>query len=102
MINIIRFAQQEFNNGDGKGKLSNLPQVSADESQLKNILAIIFGLAAAIAVITILIASIELVTGGDNPETIAKARRTIIYALVGLAIAVFAEIIVLTVLGSLS
>lgn len=96
------FAQQEVPNGDSKRDLLNLPEVAASENQLQKILTIVFGLAAAIAVITLLVAAIELVTGGDNPETVAKARRTIIYSLVGLAITVFAEVIVLAVLGSLS
>ena len=101
-MKILTFlAQQEVPNGDTKRDLINLPQIPANEDQLQKLLAIVFGLAAAIAVIVILVASIEMVTNGDNPETIAKARRTIIYALIGLTLAVSAEAIVLTVLGSL-
>ena len=94
-------AQLEVPNGKSKSDLTDFPQVTADESQLQNILALVFAIAAALAVISILIASISLVTGGDNPETVSRARKTIIFSLVGLAIAVSAEAITLTVLGSL-
>lgn len=78
-----------------------LPDVAADQSFAQKIFAIVFGLAGAIAVLIIVIASLNIAKSSGNPEEIAKGKRTIIYALVGLAVALSAEIIVAFVLGRL-
>ena len=78
-----------------------LPNVTADDGFAKNVLAIVFGIAGALAVLIIIIASLNLAKAGGNPEEISKAKKTIVYALVGLAIAVLAEAIVYLVIGKL-
>ena len=104
MINAI-FAADEINNCDPSGDTSRcvsiLPQVSANENQIQNGLAIIFGVFAAVAILIIIIAAINFATSEGNPENISRAKKTIIYALVGLLISLSAEAIVLTVLGRL-
>jgi hypothetical protein len=50
-----------------------------------------FGILLLIAVLMIIIAAYLFVTAGGNPETIGKARNWLIYALVGIAIAVLAR-----------
>lgn len=82
-------------------KLVNLPQVKAESDNLQKMLAVVFGVAAAIAVLVIVIAAIEFAQGGGNPEKISKAKNTIIYALIGLVIALSAEVIVYTILGKM-
>lgn len=79
----------------------NLPEVAASQDSVQTLLAVIFGVAAAIAILVIVIAGFNLVTGGGDPEKIARSKKTIIFALVGLAIALSAEFIVLTVLNRL-
>jgi hypothetical protein len=85
----------------GGNCLTKLPEVSADEEQLKRGLTIVFGTIAAIAIVTILLAAINIASGGNDPDKIARAKRSIIYSLIGLAIAISAEIIVLTLIGRL-
>lgn len=101
MILIDLFAQ--IKNCD-QGTQSNncvttLPHVAANENQLQNILSVIFGVFAAIAIITIMIAAVNFASAGSDTEKVARSKRAIIYALIGLAIAISAEVIVLTVLG---
>jgi hypothetical protein len=78
-----------------------LPEVDADESQLQSVFGVVFGIAAAIAVLVIVLASINFITGGGDPEKISRAKKSVIFALVGLAIAISGEVIVLTVLDRL-
>lgn len=78
---------------------TNLPSVIADGDQVAKLFSLIFGIAAAIAILVIVIAAINFITGGGDPEKISRAKRAIIFSLVGLAIAISAEAIVLTVLG---
>lgn len=83
----------------GSGCTTVLPQVSADEDQLKNILAVFFGVTAAVAVLIILIAAINFASAGGDAEKVSRSKNTMAYALIGLLIAISAEAIVLTVLG---
>lgn len=76
----------------------NLPGVSADGDQVEKLLAVVFGAAAAIAILVIVFSAINFITGGGDPEKISRAKKSIIFALVGLAIAVSAETLVLTIL----
>ncbi len=62
------------------------------------IMAIIIGVAA---VIVIIVSGLTFVTGGSDPQAVARARSGIIYALVGLAIAGIAETLVRFVLEKL-
>jgi len=67
--------------------ITNLQQmVDLIEQVAKWIYAIVF----ALAIIFILIAAFQFLTAGGNPDTIAKARQNIIYALVAIAIAIIA------------
>jgi hypothetical protein len=103
---ISLFAQvkprQNCDSPAGNGNcLGNLPEVRANSASLQNGLAIVFGTLAAIAVLIIVIAAISYASSEGNPEKISKSKQTIIYALIGLIIALSAEAIVLTVLGKL-
>ncbi|MDB5184876.1 MAG: hypothetical protein JWN38_684 [Candidatus Saccharibacteria bacterium] len=73
---------------------TNLPNVNATSVQLHEILQIIFGILAAVAVLMIAVAGLRMIADANNPQQIAKARNTIIYSAVGLVIAISAELIV--------
>lgn len=90
------FAQRRVDSSD-----VGLPEVSANQNQLQNILAVVFGIAAALAVLTIIISAINFASAGSDREKISRSKNAIIFALIGLIIAVSAEIIVLTVLDRL-
>lgn len=64
------------------------------------VLETVFGIAGAIAMLVIVIAGIRFILGRGDPQKSADARNTIIYAGVGLAIAVLAFSIVRFVVGS--
>jgi hypothetical protein len=54
-----------------------------------------------IAVIMIIISAIRFVTSGGDPSTVNSAKNSIIYSIVGLVIAVLAQVIVRFVLTKL-
>jgi len=60
-----------------------------------NLLSLVVGIAAVIGII---MAGIRYITSGSNPEEANKARELVIYGLVGLALAVVAQVLVRTVL----
>lgn len=78
-----------------------LPQVAATDDSVKILLSVVFGAIAAVAIIVIIFASFNFVTGGDDPEKLSRSKKAIIYALVGLAMAIAAEAIVLFALESI-
>lgn len=80
---------------------TGLPLVGAGPNSLNNILALFFGVIAALAVLSIVIAGFNFVTSDGDPEKVSRSKRTIILALIGLAIALSAELIVFTVLNRL-
>jgi hypothetical protein len=82
-------------------KQTGLPLVQANPDNLRNGLVIFFGVVAALAVLSIVIAGFNFVTSEGDPDKISRSKRTIVLALVGLLIAMSAEAIVLTVLRKL-
>lgn len=87
--------------GEGAGCHTNLPQAHANSAQLQNILQIGFAILAALAVLFIVIAGLRFITAQGNPQEVGKARSTIIYALIGLLVALLAEALVAFTLGNL-
>ncbi|HWT55899.1 MAG TPA: hypothetical protein VN031_02600 [Candidatus Microsaccharimonas sp.] len=83
------------------GFCTNLPHATASSSTLHHVLQIVIGTFAVVAVLMIVIAGLNIVTAGGDSAKVAKARGTIIFALVGLAIAIFADVIVSMVAGRL-
>jgi hypothetical protein len=63
-----------------------------------SIVSIIVGVAA---VIMIIVSGLRFVLGGSNPETVASAKNSIIFAFVGLVVALSAQLIVIFVLRNL-
>ena len=92
----IRFAEGFINKND-----LNIPQADVGNDRLSSILSIVFGLLGSIAVIIIILAGIKFITSQGDPQATAKARNTIIYAAVGLAVSVAAFTIVTFVIGKL-
>jgi FtsH-binding integral membrane protein len=80
---------------------TNLPHTSASHNQLADILQIVIAVLAALAILFIVIAGLRFVTAQGNPQEVSKARNTIVYAIVGLLIAIIAEAIVALVLKNL-
>ena len=83
------------------GCLTTLPTTLADKTSLVTVLSVVFGVLAALAVIIIIVQAIRFVMSKGEPDKVAEARRGIIYAVVGLGVALSAELIVNVVIGRL-
>lgn len=93
---MIRFIAKQFDNN-----YTGLPDAAANPDQLKTVLQLAFGVAAAIAVLTIVIAAFNYATAGGDSDKISRSRRAIIFALVGLAITLLGQAIVFVVVDQL-
>jgi hypothetical protein len=72
----------------------NLPVVNADSGTVSTVLGIVFGIAGGLALLMITVSGLRYILAAGDPEKISKAKNGIVYALVGLAIAIAAESIV--------
>jgi hypothetical protein len=77
---------------------NNLPKVEANSSQVANVMQIVFMVIGIVALIYLISAGVKLITSLGNPEALKNARQAVIFAAVGLAVAMSAEIIVTFVL----
>ena len=86
--------------GNNAGNIcdTGLHPVGATNTQLNSFLATVFGVLAVVAVILLVIGGIQFMTSGGNSEQTNKAKNTILYALIGLAVAISAELIVAFIL----
>ncbi len=78
---------------------TGLPTVNASSSELHIILQVFFMVLGAVAVLFVVIGGLKYTISGGNPEEMGKAKNTIIYAVIGLVIAISAEAIVTFLLG---
>ena len=76
--------------------VSPLPQTTntSTDTIIPIILSIVFGIVGALALLFITISGLRYITSAGDPQKIAQAKEGIIYALVGLTIAISAEAIV--------
>jgi hypothetical protein len=80
----------------------SLPETPASSSEIRIIIGIVFGIIGALSVLFIIIAGVRYMMSGGDPQKTAKAKEGIIYALVGLAVAICAESIVVFFVGQVS
>jgi hypothetical protein len=55
----------------------------------------------AVSVVVMIIAGIRFINSGGDPQKVASAKNTIIYGAIGVAVAVFAPLIVAFVVGQI-
>lgn len=72
----------------------NLPKSNANKSQIENVIGIVITIIGAIAFLMVVLSGFRYVLAGGEPEKLAKARNALIFALVGLLIAITAQAIV--------
>ncbi len=87
--------------GGGSSCDTGLPKIAANQSSFNTLLAIFFSTLGAMAVLFVIIGAFKYVQSQGDPQETTKARNTIIYALVGLVVAVLSAAIVGLVLGGL-
>ncbi len=78
---------------------TGLPTVSASHNELTTILQIFFAILGAIAVLFVVIGGFRYVISGGDSQSMQKAKNTIMYSIIGLVVAIFAEAIVTFVLS---
>jgi hypothetical protein len=93
---LIQFAQNI------NGITKELPQVSADQARIQSALNVVFAITGAVAVMMVVIGGIKYGASQGDPQAVSKAKGTIIYALVGLVISIFAVAIVDFVFGNVA
>ncbi|MBA3758546.1 hypothetical protein H0X10_02850 [Candidatus Saccharibacteria bacterium] len=90
---LFNLAQTVLTTEDG-----GIPRVDLSQASIGSILRLVFGLAGAVSVLIITIAAFQYVTSQGEPQSTAKAKNTIMYALIGLAICITAFSIVTFIL----
>jgi hypothetical protein len=74
--------------------VNGLPHTPATHSEIQVVLNIIIGIIGALSLLFITIGGFRYILSQGDPQGISKAKGTILYALIGLVIAVVAEAIV--------
>jgi hypothetical protein len=80
---------------------SNLPQINANQSELQTILQYFFGIVGALALLFVVIGGFRYIISAGDPQAAAAGRKTILYAVIGLIVALSGEAIVTWVLGQI-
>ena len=78
-----------------------LPQVPAGDTTITNLISAVFAIIGALALLTIVISGFNYIFSQGDPEKVARAKNTIIYAAIGLVVSASAAVIVKFVLGKL-
>jgi phosphotransferase system glucose/maltose/N-acetylglucosamine-specific IIC component len=81
--------------------VTNLPHAQATQGRLDAIVALIFGILGSVAVLILVLGGIKYITAKGNPGDLAKARDTILYAVIGLIIVIMAYAIVAFVIRNI-
>jgi len=97
MLNIFKtLAENNIPKLDGNS--IGIPTVTANDV-LASGLNITYMVLGAVAVLVIVIAGFKITVSGGNPDSVAKARNWILYAAIGLIVAVLAFVITNFVIG---
>lgn len=80
----------------------SLPQVDAGPATIQIILGIVFGIIGAIALVMIVKSGFEYITSSGDPQKASNARSGIIYALIGLIVAITAQALVAFVVNRIN
>ncbi len=78
----------------------NVPKGDLSNDAVQTVLQIVFALIGAVAVIILMLAALKYITSRGDPQAVAKAKNTIVYAAIGLVISVSAFTIVSFVIKS--
>ena len=79
----------------------NIPQAELDSNSFATGLELVFGVLGAAAFIIMVVAGLKFVTSRGNPDGVAKARNTVIYAAIGLVLSLLSFSIVKFVLRNI-
>lgn len=96
-MNPLRLFAQKLTAGTGADQV-NIPTTNSNDL-LANSLSAAYMVLGIVAVIVIIVAGFSFVTNGSDPAAVAKARNTILYAVVGLIVITSAFVITQFVTG---
>lgn len=100
------FSQAECSACQGINELNSSQNCQSNGSTINNVIKTVVNvlsiLLGAVAVIMIIISGIRFATSGGSSNSVSGAKGTLIWALVGLALAVLAQVIVRWVIGTSS
>lgn len=88
-----------LDSSQGCGTSSSKGGINSDISAAVNILSIVVG---AAAVIMVIVAGLKFITSGGDSNRASSARSTLLYALIGVAVAALAQLLVHFVLNRAS
>ncbi len=74
--------------------LTPLPAVAATNGIIALVLSIVFGIIGALALLMIVISGVRYIVSSGDAQATSKAKNGILYACVGLVVAIAAEVIV--------
>lgn len=77
-----------------------LPEAKLNQGNLGNLLQIVFGLAGALSIMLVTYGALKYSLSQGDPQATAKAKDTIMYAVIGAVLCVFAFGIVSFVMRS--
>ena len=87
---------------DIKSNELNIPKSTPDSDAVSNALSIMFGVLGAVCFLIIVVAGMRYSLSRGNAESVSKSKNTIIYAAVGLVVAMMAWAIVRFVVRGVS
>lgn len=88
ILPVVSFAKKVAPKGDSEVKVApNIGVVTA----LNNIANWLFTILLAVAVVYIIIAAFKFVTAGGDSDKVNKARDDVMYAMIGIAVAILAK-----------
>lgn len=73
---------------------SKLPKPGADQAHIDSILSIVFAITGSIAILMIVIGGFRYIIAGGDPSAVGQAKKTILYALIGLVVTISAFAII--------
>jgi len=79
-------------------KPNNLPTINANQHTINLLLQVFFGVVGALAILFVVIGGFRYVISDGDPQKIEQAKKTILYAVIGLVVAISGEAIVTYVL----
>lgn len=80
--------------------IPDLPKGDVGDDNVEMALRIAFGIAGAIALLIITLAGLRYTLSQGDPQTTAKAKNAILYALIGLIVIVMSAVIVAFLIGN--
>jgi len=73
---------------------TNLPNVGANQGTINVLLQVFFGIVGALAILFVVIGGFRYIISNGDPKAVEQAKKTILYAAIGLFVAISGEAVV--------